>query len=529
MNQIISMNKYLLIALLFPFFLVSQTDEGSVGKVSPKDAEDKLMAGNYEDALTDYLSLHAKEPQNEKYTYNLAVCYLNYNGNKTKAIPYLEKLTHDAKHEPNAEYLLGRAYQYALRFDDAITAFNTFTKAGKGKEENLKDAELQIQYCLNAKERLKYPLNVTFENLGKAVNSEYNDYYPFIPLDESFIIYNSKRPMGDVEEKPNGEYPTVILISEVKDGKYQPAKKLDIELPKGTASAEVIGLSANGNTLLLYLNDNKGLGSIYTAERVDGKYAKPVLLDKQINAPNSDEIAASISAEGDVIYFASDRVGGIGGTDIYACRKTPASAWGVAQNLGKEINTPQNEDFPNISPDGKELYFSSTGHSSMGGYDIFKVTKNDETSTWENPKNIGYPVNTPLDDYNFRISKSNRYGYISAIKEGGLGDYDNYRITFNDVEPELSLMYGQVLSEDGTQINFPDVLITVTDDKSGELLGTYLPNPKTGKYVVILPPGKYTLVVELFNFKLLSKKIEVFDKASFQSEMQIDLKLQIQK
>ena len=90
-------------------------------------------------------------------------------------------------------------------------------------------------------------------------------------------------------------------------------------------------------------------------------------------------------------------------------------------------------------------------------------------------------------------------------------------------------MYGQVLSEDGTQINFPDVLITVTDDKSGELTGTYLPNQKTGKYVVILPPGKYTLVVELFNFKLLSRKIEILDKASFQSEIEIDLKLQIQK
>src|SRR5271154_6461628 len=95
--------KHLLITLLFPFALAAQTDEGSVGKVSPKEAEDKLMAGNYEDAMTDYLALHAKESQNEKYTYNLAVCYLNYNGNKTKAIPYLEKLTHDAKHEPNAE------------------------------------------------------------------------------------------------------------------------------------------------------------------------------------------------------------------------------------------------------------------------------------------------------------------------------------------------------------------------------------------------------------------------------------------
>lgn len=523
------MQKLFLITLLFPFLLTAQTDEGSLGKVSPKAAEDKLMAGNYEDAMTDYLSLHAKEPQNEKYTYNLAVCYLNYNGDKTKAIPYLEKLTHDAKHEPNTEYLLGRAYQYALRFDDAIAAFNKFTAAKKGKEENLKDAELQIQYCLNAKERLKYPLNVTFENLSKTVNTEFNDYYPFVPIDESFIIYNSKRPIGDIEQKPNGEYPTVILYSEVKDGKYQTAKKLAVELPKGITNAEVIGLSANGNTLLLYLNDNKGFGNIYTSERVDGKYTKPVMLDKQINAPNSEEIAASISADGDIIYFASDREGGMGGTDIYACRKTPSGAWGTPQNLGKEINTAQNEDFPNISPDGKDLYFSSTGHSSMGGYDIFKATKNDETNVWGNPKNIGYPVNTPLDDYNFRVSKSNRYGYISSIRNGGLGDYDNYRITFNDIDPELSVMYGQVLSEDGSQINFPDVLITVTNDKSGELIGTYLPNQKTGKYVVILPPGKYTLVVELFNFKLLSKGVEVLDKASFQSEREIDLKLQIQK
>jgi tetratricopeptide (TPR) repeat protein len=524
------MNKYFLIALSFPFALSAQTNDGSLGKVSAKEAEDKLVAGNFEDAIPDYIALHAQEPQNEKYTYDLAVCYLNYNGNKTKAVPYLEKIIHNAKHDPNADYLLGRAYQYALRFDDAIAAFTRFTKNGKGKEDNLKDAEQQIQYCLNAKERVKFPLNVTFENMGKSVNSEFNDYYAFVPLDESFIIFNSKRPVGDVDVKPNGEYPNVVMLSEVKDGKYQAAKKLELQLPKGTANTEVIGLSANGNTLLLYISDAKGSGNIYISDRGDdGKFQKPFLLDKTINAPTSDEIAASISAEGDVIYFASNRAGGMGGTDIYACRKTPQGAWGLPQNLGKEINTPQNEDFPNIAPDGKSLYFSSTGHSSMGGYDIFKATKNEETNAWENTKNVGYPVNTPLDDYNFRVSKSNRYGYISAIREEGLGDYDNYRITFNDVEPELSLMYGQVLSEDGTQINFPDVLISVTNDKTGELLGTYLANPKTGKYVVILPPGKYTLAVELFDFKLLSKKLEILDKVSFQSEIEFDLKLQLQK
>jgi tetratricopeptide (TPR) repeat protein len=327
MQIILTMNKYFLIALSFPFALSAQTNDGSLGKVSAKEAEDKLVAGNFEDAIPDYIALHAQEPQNEKYAYDLAVCYLNYNGNKTKAVPYLEKIIHNAKHDPNADYLLGRAYQYALRFDDAITAFTRFTKNGKGKEDNLKDAEQQIQYCLNAKERVKYPLNVTFENLGKTVNSEFNDYYAFVPLDESFIIFNSKRPVGDVDVKPNGEYPNVVMLSEVKDGKYQTAKKLELQLPKGTANTEVIGLSANGNTLLLYISDAKGSGNIYISDRgEDGKFQKPFMLDKTINAPASDEIAASISAEGDVIYFASNRDGGMGGTDIYACRKTPQGA-----------------------------------------------------------------------------------------------------------------------------------------------------------------------------------------------------------
>jgi len=523
------MKNSLFIALFFPFVLFSQNEDESITKTSAKAAEEKMLAGDFEDALADFMALHSADPQNEKFNYNIAVCYLNYNGNKTKAVPYLEKITHNPKHEPNADYLLGRAYQYALKFDDAINAFTRFVTNGKGKEENLKDAGIQIQYCLNAKERVKFPLNVKFENLGKEVNSEYQDYYAFIPIDESFVIFNSKRPIATEDKGPNGEYPNVIMIAGVKDGVFQKAKKLDMQFPKGTAQAEVIGLSANGKILLLYIRDAKNAGNIYISENNgEGKFTKPEMLDKNINSPY-EEIAASISAEGDVIYFASDRPGGLGGTDIYVSRKTPQGKWAVALNAGKEINTNQNEDFPNISPDGKTLYFSSTGHTSMGGYDVFKVNLNEANGQWENPKNIGYPVNTPMDDYNFRISKNDRYGYITAIREEGLGDFDNYRVIFNDVDPELTVMYGQVLSEDGSQINFPDVFISVTNDKNGELIGNYLPNQQTGKYVVILPPGKYTLVVELFNFKLLTQKLEILDKVSFQSEIEFDLKLKIQK
>jgi hypothetical protein len=522
------MKNFLLTLVLAPYLACSQNGDESITKADPKKAEEKMLAGDYEDALADFMELHAADPQNEKYNYNIGVCYLNCNGNKAKAVPYLEKITHDPKHDPNADYLLGRAYQYAQRFDDAVSMFTKYVTNGKGKEENLKDAGNQIQYCINAKERVKFPLDVKFENLGKPVNSEYEDYYAFVPLDESFIIFNTKRPVAANESKAvNGEYPNVIMISEVSQGQYQQAKRLDLQLPKNSY-AEVIGLSANGNTLLLNITEQKKTGNIFISEKdASGKFSKPVMLDKHINSPH-EEIAASVSAEGDVIYFTSDRPGGMGGTDIYISRKTPQGQWGLPQNAGSQINTPQNEDFPNISPDGKTLYFSSTGHTSMGGYDIFKVTLNDN-GAWENPKNLGYPVNTPMDDYNFRISKNERYGYISAIREEGMGDYDNYRVIFNEVEPELTVMYGQVLAEDGSQINFPDVFISVTNDKNGELIGNYLPNPRTGKYVVILPPGKYTLVVELFNFRLLTQKLEILDKISFQSEREFDLKLQIQK
>lgn len=522
------MKKYFWAILLLPFALAAQEDVTLATVTDPKVAEEKMIAGNYEDALVDFMALHAQDPQNEKYNYNIAVCYLNYNGNKTKAVPYLEKIVHNPKHDPNADYLLGRGYQYAQRFDDAINAFNKFVTTGKGTEENLKDAGHQIQYCINAKERVKFPVNVTFENLGKSVNSEYEDYYAFVPLDESFVIFNSKRPVGTGRPLDNGDYPNVIMISEVKEGQFQPATRLELQLPKTVTHSEVIGLSANGNALLLSLSEGKGSQNIYISEREsNGKFGKPALLDKHINSPH-DEIAASINAEGDLIYFASNRPGGAGGTDIYSCRKTPQGKWGVPQNAGTQINTPQNEDFPNISPDGKTLFFSSTGHTSMGGYDIFKASQNAD-GAWENVKNLGYPVNTTMDDYNFRISRNERYGYLSAIHDDGLGDYDNYRLIFNDVDPELTVMYGQVLAEDDSQVNFPDVFISVTDDKNGEIIGNYAPNSRTGKYVVILPPGKYTLVVELFNFKLLTQKLVIMDKVSFQSEKEFDLKLQIAK
>ncbi|HXB11951.1 MAG TPA: tetratricopeptide repeat protein [Bacteroidia bacterium] len=504
-------------------------DNGDIAvTASPADADENYSQNDFEDALEAYITLVEKYPESELFNYRVAVCYLNTNVDKTKAIPYLELVAHMKKHNDNTLYLLGRAYQFAYRFDDAIKAFADFHKEGKGTSDNMHDAELQTQYCINAKELMKFPVNATFENLGKNVNSSYDDYYPFVPTDESFLVFNSKKPGNDKQKQTVNSFAPSIYISYVKNGEYSEAKGIGQPVDMPGKSEEVVGLSKGGDDMLLYYTDKKGFGSICMSTwQGDKGFGTPVPLSENINLKGQYQIAASITADGNTLYFASDRPGGLGGIDIYSSKKLPNGNWGTPVNLGPSINTPSNEDFPNISPDGKTLYFSSQGHTGMGGYDIFKGTWNDSTKQWESVKNMGYPINTPDDDMNFRIATNGRYGYISQVRKGGFGGLDIYRVTFNTIEPRYSVLKGLVVSSDTSKKikDYTEVLISVSDAKTQEMYGNYVPNATTGRYVIILPPGKYHATLQLDGYKEFEENIEVQDKSSFQTEVDKDIVL----
>lgn len=525
-------NRSILFVFSLLFFVAAipayAQDDAAVATASANDADNYFSQYDFEDALEAYLSLVDKYPDNELYNYRVGVCYLNTNIDKTKAIPYLEVVTHMKKHNPNALYLLGRAYQFAYRFDDAIKAFTDFKKEGKGAEINLKDADTEIQYCINAKELMKFPVNATFENLGKNINSSYDDYYPFVPANESFLVFNSKRAGGGKQQLTVNSYAPSVYISYEKDGEFQPAVDIGQPIDMPGKSEEVIGLSKDGGIMLFYYIDKKGIGSIYTSADQDGKnFSAPLVLPEVINQKGKYQIAASVTADGNTMYFASDREGGYGGIDIYTSKKLPNGNWGTPQNLGPAINTPSNEDFPNISPDGETLYFSSQGHTGMGGYDIYKASWNDSTQQWGAVHNMGYPINTPADDMNFRLSANGRYGYISQVRKGGYGGLDIYRVTFNDVEPPLSVVKGLVLSTDTAMKikDYGDVLITVSNAKTNELYGNYVPNGTTGRYVMILPRGKYHASVQLDKYKQYKEDITIEGKSSFKTEINRDIML----
>ncbi len=479
-----------------------------------ESVKEKMLNENFEEALDDLLQLYQINPKNIEYQYNIAVCYLNTNVNKSKAIPYLENVVKTENHNPNTEFLLARAYQYANKFSEAIEYFQKFKLNTKGNPENLKIVDLEIQHCFNARELIKFPVNISFHNLEKNINNEYADYYPFVDERENFIVYNSNRPVDKKADKMlNGQYQNCIMVSKVVNGEYMEASVLGEPVCKGNSGEEIVGMSSNGRTLIIHKN-----GKLYFSKMNDmGLFQKLEPLPSSVNS-NGDVIAASINNDGTEIYFASNRKGGYGGTDLYVCRKLDNTKWAAPENLGSAINTEYDEDFPNLSSDEKYLYFSSKGHGSMGGYDIFRANKNPETNKFENSKNIGYPINTSYDDMNFRISKTGKYGYIASIRGGGMGDYDIYRIIFNDEELEFTLIIGEIKSKEPIN-DYRDVHIQVMQLNNGELIGNYIPNPNTGKYVMILSPGKYKLVAEHPDFKTYETTLEVFDKTSYQSEM----------
>lgn len=486
-------------------------------------ADDLLADQNFEEALDIYEQLLEQQKDDKDLNYKIGVCYLNTHIDKTKSIPFLEKANRDNDYDNNVNYLLGRAYHYANRFDDAIAKFREYINNDGGTASSISETYQQIEFCENAKELVKFPLNLEYESLGDGVNSTYPDYFPFVPVDESFIVFNSKRNDGSML-LDNGTFVTNIYYAGVKDGKFVDAKPLGDNINTPEFNEEVVGLSADGKTMLIYQQSVTGNGNLFISHKGESGFEKPVKLESTINS-RFEEISATISHDGNMIIFTSDRKDGIGGTDLYISKKLPIGGWGPAQNMGEIINTPYNEDFPNLSPDGKTLYFSSKGHVSMGGYDIFRAEWNEKTNQFENVKNIGYPLNTSQDDMNFRVSMNRRYGYIAAVRPEGKGSMDIYRVTFKDVEPDYTVIRGKV-----TGINTgegEEVYITVTDNKTGELYGSYMPNYRNMRYIIIVPPGEYNVFVEATGFEPIDENFTVMDKSDFKAEIIRDFEFKV--
>ena len=480
------------------------------GTPDPELAAEHYKHGNFVMARPIYVALVKKEPSNYEYNFRAGMCYLETNGHKTEAVNYFEACTKNPKAEKEAWLYLGQAYHHALRLDDAIKAYETYkTKAGK---DGIAEADYLIQQCKNAKILVKNPLDVSFVNIGKEINSEFPDYYPFVTSDESMMIFTTRRKgnVGATSVEMDGYYPSDVYLAKSVNGVLQKSKGAGPSI-NGNYDEQCTGLSADGKWMTVYVDNITTAGDIYQSA-YKTSFARMQKIEEPVN--DGFETAAAFSPDGNAVFFSSKRDGGQGGTDIYMCRRLPpikdGKTWGLPINI-TVINTPLNEDFPFMSPDGETLYFASQGHNSMGGYDLFVTVFDEETNTWSTPRNVGYPVNSPSDDLTICFTENNRVAYVSSDREGGMGDLDIWRVVFNEVQASsFTVLTGNIITADST-MNKAELTIMVTNVSTNEDYGSYRPNPTTGKYVMALPPGKYIMSLDAPGHKPYLETVIIFD------------------
>ncbi|MBU0764796.1 MAG: hypothetical protein KJ607_08175, partial [Bacteroidetes bacterium] len=288
---------------------------------------------------------------------------------------------------------------------------------------------------------------------------------------------------------------------------------------------ETVFMAPDGNTLLLCNSMDNEYSDILIAERKGNMYRYNTKYDYMFKVLNTKTVenGAAISEDCDSYFISGKRDGGFGGSDIYIIRKLPNGEWGQPENLGDNINTEYDEAYPNISPGGNVLYFASKGHNSIGGYDLFMSYWNIPRQEWTEPINLGYPINTTEDNTTISFTGNKRYAYVAARRKEGLGGLDIYRITFQDVEKEYTLMKGSIYLGDSLNAtpfsgDNSDLEITVYDEH-GNIYGQYLPKNNTGQFVAILPIGEFELSVTYSDgYHEFDDKVEIIGKCGFKKE-----------
>ncbi|WMJ74604.1 OmpA family protein [Cytophagaceae bacterium ABcell3] len=467
----------------------------------------------YQDALKEFLKIDSTERTDAKLNYNIGICYL-YTKQASKALKHLQMAIASSAGFEDADFYLGRAYHLNHEFKNAISAFEAYKKQLKASErEKIAEVEKYITYCKNGANLIMDSTAVKITNLGYVINSEYPDYNPLISADESVLMFTSRKPIstGGRLDPKDLMYFEDIYMSEKEDGVWLPPVSLD---KINTAKHEAcVALSADGQQMMVY-KANSGNGDLFISTLDGSTWTTPKNLGPNINSP-AWESSGSISSNNDVIFFSSNRKGGVGGTDIYMSKREEDGTFGPAILLGPQVNTPDDEISPFIHADGQTLYFSSRGHRSMGGFDIFSVKIDLETGEiLSNAKNVGYPINTAGDDFHFVWSADNSRAYFSSIRENGFGEKDIYMLERDVSLAPLVVWKGLVLDCITQQPLLSK--ITVTDNSTGKVVGTYTPNSSTGKYIVILPSGRnYGIAVESEDYAFFSKNIDIPNLASY--------------
>jgi hypothetical protein len=481
--------KVKLLALAF-LPIVASSQASQEAKNIFAQAESYYIYEEYE--LANQLYLLIETPENLNIKYKIGTCYLNIPSEKEKSIPYLEAAvktaTYDSKTESfkemraplDAYFFLAKAYMINNELDKGLLTlqkFSNLAKDVKGGMENLEFVKQQIQACKNAIKFKQVPVPFSKEPLGSDISAGSINENPAVSYDGKTIVYTERRGIANA-----------IFFSKKERGAWQQPIDITSAMNAGEDCSSC-SLNSDGTLLFLYKTDNYD-GAIYSSSYVNGNWTPIKKLNKNINTKFYESHAA-ISSDGKKLYFTSNREGGQGNLDIYVSSKDASGDWGPAVNLGTEINTPYNEDTPFITSNDSVLYFSSEGHNSMGGYDLFKSQKNG--SGWKTPSNLGYPINSPDDDKFFQPYNNGKNAYYSLST--GYKKKDIFYLDMSGSGKDLNFkIAGNIKLNDTIMIPVKNYSVRIINKVTGDTLYKGYPDKRNGSYSINVASGMFKVM-----------------------------------
>ncbi|MBN1116264.1 MAG: PD40 domain-containing protein [Bacteroidales bacterium] len=505
--------KVYLPQLLCAFFLIlfSRTSV-SQEDYSPKEwfveAESYFLFEEYKDAVPLYQRILRDEPDNFNVKYKIGICYLNDPYQKEKSIKYLAEAaeninvnykTNSYKEKlapPEVNYYLGQAYRINGNLNKALEFYAEFKRNMDQEIFDLNVVNDEIAACQMAKQLILKPVYVKENNIGEEINSRFADINPIMSGDGKTIAFTRIMQF----------YDGVFVSKKDEQGNWSPPYNLTPDFTVD-GSSYCTGLSYSGDEIFVYRSDNFD-GNIYSSKFKNDRWEPLQKLNDFINTKYW-ESHASPSPDGKYLYFTSNRKGGYGGLDIYKSLRKANGDWSEPVNLGPIVNSSYNEETPFVSNDNK-LFFSSLGHSTMGGYDIF-VTELVGPETWARPVNMGYPVNTTDDDLFFAPVPGNEYtGIYSFYNEAntyGLKDIFLVKV-FNSVLPRTFTIKGDLKTPEPDLLTNGEIKISIIDNQAGKIIQQVEPNAD-GSFSLNAPQGSYQLLIDGVGLKPVSQPLEL--------------------
>lgn len=463
-----SLRKYILTLLICLF-----AGLGAQAQIAPavKKAIKEINKGNYQVAFNYLNELLYDEPNNADAKFYASICYLESHS-PTKALEYLNSLKGSSySGSPQYKFRLAQAYYLTGKFNQALQLFAEVS----GDPLYGGAVERYVEAITHAKKHYVRHKNVVVRNLGDKINTKHREYSSVMTKDHKTILFTSRQ--HDTGKASKDGMDTEIILRTTTDSN-------DVWQEPEVAESGIV-TSGHDAPIQLFDNDKKMViyhdGDLYLSEKIDGKWQRGEPL-KEVNTFGY-ESHCFITNDGNTIYFASNYYSDGDDLDLFVIHKDGSGDWSKPEPM-IGLNTDFPDDSPFLAEDGT-FYFSSKGHDSMGGYDIFAVRYDSAKGEWGEPINLGYPINSIFDDTYY--TTFGKVAYFSSSRVGGYGSLDVYRaILFDKVN-----MKGQVRDSDGKAVSAAIIRVengTNIFEASSDVNGNYsifLPVDQSVKITIV--------------------------------------------